>query len=150
MNYVFDKNKPIAIGSDHAGFAYKQATINYLKEKGLEVIDFGTFDNNSVDYPDYAHPVCRSVENKESAFGILYCGTGMGMCITANKHQDIRAGLCWENDIAVLIRKHNNANVICMPARFVALELALEMLDTFITTEFEGGRHENRINKIPC
>jgi ribose 5-phosphate isomerase B len=150
MNSVFDSSKPIAIGSDHAGFEYKEATKKWLQEKGFTVSDFGTKDLSSVDYPDFAHPVASSVENNESAFGILFCGSANGVAITANKHQNIRAGLCWENDVAKLVRLHNNANVICIPARFVALPLAFEMIENFMSTPFEGGRHANRVNKISC
>lgn len=146
----FDLSKPIAIGSDHAGVEYKAATKEYLESKGYKVVDFGTNTTSSVDYPDFAHPVATSVENGETAFGILYCGSANGVAITANKHQNIRAGLCWENDVAVLVRKHNNANIICIPARFVALSLALEMIEKFISTEFEGGRHATRVGKISC
>ncbi|MCU0322363.1 MAG: ribose 5-phosphate isomerase B [Chitinophagaceae bacterium] len=147
---TFDLSKPIAIGCDHAGTDYKDATKKYLEDKGFTVIDFGTHGTASVDYPDFAHAVATSVEKNETAFGILFCGSANGVCITANKHQGIRAGLSWENDVAKLIRKHNNANVICIPARFVALSLALEMIDNFIATDFEGGRHATRVNKIAC
>lgn len=150
MEKNFDLTKPIAIGCDHAGVDYKDAVKKYLEQKGFTVKDFGTFTKDSVDYPDYAHAVATSVENNETAFGILFCGSANGVCITANKHQHIRAGLAWDNDVARLIRQHNNANVICMPARFVALTLVLEMIDNFIATPFEGGRHENRVNKIAC
>lgn len=150
MKKNFDLTKPIAIGCDHAGVDYKDAVKKYLEQKGFTVKDFGTFTKDSVDYPDYAHAVATSVENNETAFGILFCGSANGVCITANKHQHIRAGLAWDNDVARLIRQHNNANVICMPARFVALTLVLEMIDNFIATPFEGGRHENRVNKIAC
>lgn len=150
MSFVFDKNKPIAIGSDHAGFEYKEAVKNWLEEKGYAVKNFGAYSHTSVDYPDFAHPVASSVESGETAFGILFCGSANGVAITANKHQDIRAGLCWENDVAKLVRKHNNANVICIPARFVALSLAIEMIENFMSTEFEGGRHADRVNKIAC
>ncbi|MDE3236483.1 MAG: ribose 5-phosphate isomerase B [Bacteroidota bacterium] len=150
MNSVFDTAKPIAIGSDHAGFEYKEAVKKWLEEKGFQVKDFGTYSVSSVDYPDFAHPVASSVENNETAFGILFCGSANGVAITANKHQHVRAGLCWENDVAKLVRLHNNANVICIPARFVALSLAQEMIENFMTTAFEGGRHANRVNKIAC
>ena len=129
----------IAIGADHAGFEYKEI----LK-------DFGTYSENSVDYPDFAHPVAAAVENGEFTYGILLCGSANGVAITANKHQHIRAGLCWENEVASLVRKHNNANVLCIPARFVSEELAKEITTTFLTTEFEGGRHQNRVEKISC
>ena len=150
MPFVFDSSKPIAIGCDHAGFEYKTALVKFLSEKGYQVKDFGTFSADSVDYPDFAHPTANSVESGESCFGILLCGSANGVAITANKHQHIRAGLCWENDVAVLVRKHNNANIICIPARFVALALAEQMIEIFMTTEFEGGRHATRVNKIPC
>jgi ribose 5-phosphate isomerase B len=150
MPFVFDSSKPIAIGCDHAGFEYKTALVKFLSEKGYQVKDFGTFSADSVDYPDFAHPTANSVESGESCFGILLCGSANGVAITANKHQHIRAGLCWENDVAVLVRKHNNANIICIPARFVALALAEQMIEIFMTTDFEGGRHATRVNKIAC
>ena len=140
----------ISLGSDHAGFDYKEAIKDHLIKSGNEVIDCGTFSDASCDYPDYAHPVATAVENKEAAFGILICGSANGVAITANKHQHVRAGLSWENDVAKLIRKHNDANVICIPSRFVALPLALEMIQNFISTPFEGGRHALRVNKIAC
>ncbi len=150
MNYVFDASKPIAIGCDHAGFEYKEAIKKWLTEKGYTVKDFGAPSLDSVDYPDFAHPTASSVENGETAFGILFCGSANGVAITANKHQGIRAGLCWQNDVASLIRLHNDANVICIPARFVALPLAQQMIEIFMTTAFEGGRHATRVNKIAC
>lgn len=150
MTATFDLSKPIAIGSDHAGFEYKEAIKLWLEKRNYTVKDFGTYNLDSVDYPDFAHPVATSVETGETAFGILFCGSANGVAITANKHQGIRAGLCWENDVAKLVRKHNNANIICIPARFVALALAEEMIENFISTEFEGGRHANRVNKIAC
>jgi ribose 5-phosphate isomerase B len=150
MSFVFDANKPIAIGSDHAGFEYKEAVKKWLTEKGFQVKDFGTDSPASVDYPDFAHPVASSVESSEASFGVLFCGSANGVAITANKHQHIRAGLSWDKEVAEVIRKHNNCNIICMPARWVALPLALEMLETFMNTAFEGGRHQNRVNKIAC
>jgi ribose 5-phosphate isomerase B len=150
MQTTFDLSKPIAIGCDHAGVEYKDATKEYLEKNGYKVKDFGTNGTASVDYPDFAHAVSTSVEKEESALGILFCGSANGVCITANKHQGIRAGLSWENDVAKLIRKHNNANIICIPARFVALPLAFEMIENFINTEFEGGRHATRVSKIAC
>ena len=147
---LFNLALPIAIGADHAGFEYKTKLVNWLNEKGYQVKDFGTYAVDSVDYPDYAHPTALSVENGEVAFGILLCGSANGVAITANKHQGVRAGLCWENEVAKLVRLHNDANIICLPARFVALELAKEMIDTFMNTAFEGGRHANRVNKIAC
>ena len=150
MDFVFDITKPIAIGSDHAGFEYKSELIQWLTKKGFTIKDFGTFNEDSVDYPDFAHPTASSVEKGEAAFGILLCGSANGVAITANKHQAIRAGLCWENDVAKLVRLHNNANIICIPARFVALALAQQMIEIFISTPFEGGRHATRVNKIAC
>lgn len=150
MQTTFDLAKPIAIGCDHAGVEYKDATKKFLEEKGYTVKDFGTHGPLSVDYPDFAHAVATSVETGETAFGILFCGSANGVCITANKHQGVRAGLSWENDVAKLIRRHNNANIICIPARFVALPLAFEMIENFISTEFEGGRHATRVGKIAC
>jgi ribose 5-phosphate isomerase B len=146
----FDLSKPIAIGCDHAGFEYKQSIIKWLSDKGFQVKDFGTYTVESVDYPDFAHPTASSVENGESAFGILICGSANGVNITANKHQGIRSALCWNNDVAKLARQHNNANIISLPARFVALHYAIEMVENFMNTAFEGGRHENRVNKIAC
>ena len=148
MSVSFDLAKPIAIGSDHAGFEYKAALVNWLAEKGYQVADKGVDENKSVDYPDYAHPVAESVEKGETAFGILLCGSANGVCITANKHQGIRAGLSFETEVARLIRLHNDANVICIPARFVSLEYAKQMIEIFISTPFEGGRHQTRVNKI--
>ncbi len=147
---IFNLSKPIAIGSDHAGFEYKQSIKDFLIDKGFQINDFGAPSLDSVDYPDYAHPVASSVENEESAFGILICGSANGVAITANKHQQVRAGICWEAEIAQLIRLHNDANIICIPARFVTLPLALEMIEIFMNTAFEGGRHEKRVNKIAC
>ncbi|TDG37791.1 ribose 5-phosphate isomerase B [Pedobacter changchengzhani] len=138
----------IAIGSDHAGFEYKEALKAYLTEFDLQ--DFGTHSIDSVDYPDFAHPVALAVENKEFDYGILICGTANGVAMTANKHQHIRAAICWENDIALLVRKHNDANILCIPARFVSEYVAKEIATTFLTTDFEGGRHQNRIDKMSC
>ena len=150
MRFVFDSSKPIAIGSDHAGFEYKNALSAWLKGKGYGVIDFGTHSPDSVDYPDFAHPTASSVEKGETAFGILLCGTANGVAMTANKHPQIRASICWQNDIAIVSRQHNDANIICIPARFVSLALAEQMIELFMNTEFEGGRHATRIGKIAC
>ena len=150
MSYVFDNTKPIALGADHAGIDYKNAIKIWLEAKGHTVKDFGTNTTDSVDYPDFAHPTASSVENNEASFGILFCGSANGVAITANKHAGIRAGLCWQVEVAELVRLHNNANVICIPARFVTLDLAKEMIEKFMTTSFEGGRHQNRVNKITC
>ena len=138
----------IAIGADHAGFEYKELLKSYLSE--FKVKDFGTYSLDSVDYPDFAHPVASAVESKEFAFGILVCGSANGVAITANKHQDIRAAICWLNELAALARQHNDANVLCIPARYVSPELAKEMVNTFLNTAFEGGRHEGRVEKISC
>jgi len=150
MNSIFDPTLPVAIGSDHAGFEYKSAVVAWLREKGCLVTDYGAPSAASVDYPDFAHPVAKAVEDRTCGWGILFCGSANGVAMTANKHQGIRAGLCWENDVAVLVRRHNNANIICIPARFVALSLALEMITHFMETPFEGGRHADRVNKISC
>jgi ribose 5-phosphate isomerase B len=150
MSFVFDNTKPIALGADHAGMEYKNAIKIWLEAKGHEVKDFGTYTTDSVDYPDFAHPTASSVEKNESSFGILFCGSANGVAMTANKHAGIRAGLCWETEVAELVRLHNNANIICIPARFVALALAKEMIEKFMNTSFEGGRHQNRVNKITC
>lgn len=147
---VFNVTLPIAIGCDHAGFEYKTKLVQWLNQQGLQVQDFGTYSPDSVDYPDFAHPVATSVEKGESAFGILLCGSANGVCMTANKHQGIRAGLSYATDVAKLIRLHNDANIICIPARFVSFELSKEMIGIFMNTAFEGGRHQNRVNKISC
>jgi ribose 5-phosphate isomerase B len=146
----FDMTKPVAIGADHAGFDYKEDLISFLEGKGIEFKDFGTYSADSVDYPDFAHPVASAVENGDAAFGILLCGSANGVAITANKHQGIRAAICWGVELADLARKHNNANVICIPARFVREGDAEKMVNTFMNTAFEGGRHENRVKKIAC
>lgn len=138
----------IAIGADHAGFEYKELLKSFLT--AYEVKDFGTHSTQSVDYPDFAHPVASAVESKEYTFGILVCGSANGVAITANKHQHIRAAICWLNEIAELARMHNNANILCIPARFVSEDLAKEMTTTFLNTPFEGGRHEGRVDKISC
>lgn len=150
MTSPFNLQKPIAIGSDHAGFDYKEDLISFLEGKGLLIEDFGTHSKDSVDYPDYAHPVATAIESGNYAFGILLCGTANGVAITANKHQGIRAALCWGDEIAKLTRQHNDANIICIPARFVREGDAERMVSTFMTTEFEGGRHANRVGKIAC
>ena len=140
----------IAIGCDHGGFAYKDVIIEMLKEKGIEVMDFGTDSPASVDYPDFVHPVAENVEKGNVDLGVILCGSGNGAAMTANKHQGIRAALCWAEDLAALARQHNDANIISIPARFVTKVLALRMVDIFISTEFEGGRHERRVEKISC
>lgn len=146
---TFDLSLPLAIGSDHAGFEYKAHLINYLRdEKGIALRDFGTYSADSVDYPDFAHPVANAVESHAYGFGILLCGSANGVAITANKHAHIRAAICWTTEIASLARQHNNANVLCIPARFVSFDEAKNIVDTFIATAFEGGRHLTRVNKI--
>ncbi|MEY4002990.1 MAG: ribose 5-phosphate isomerase [Bacteroidota bacterium] len=138
----------LAIGSDHAGFKLKNELLVYLLEKGLELQDFGPDSADSVDYPDYAHKVAESVSTGENDLGILICGSGNGVCITANKHKGIRAALAWEEEIAALARQHNNANVLCVPARFVSKNKAFKIVDAWLDATFEGGRHQNRVSKI--
>ena len=141
--------KPIALCSDHAGFDTKQAVIAFLKEQGIEYKDFGTYSTESCDYPDFAHPSAISVESGDCYPGIAICGSGNGINMTLNKHQKIRAALCWEPELAQLARAHNNANILVMPGRFISNEKALEIVKTFLSTDFEGGRHQRRIDKIP-
>ena len=140
----------IAIGNDHAGPEYKFAIIKLLEDKGIEVINYGTNTLSSVDYPDFIHPVAKDVDTNKVDFGIIICGSGNGANMTANKYQNVRSALCWNKEIVVLAREHNNANILSIPARFTALPQALEMVETFLNTKFEGGRHKNRIDKIPC
>lgn len=140
----------IAIGADHAGFEYKELLIQQLSKLGHQSKDFGTYSLDSVDYPDFAHPVASAVEKKEFELGILICGSANGVAITANKHQGIRAAICWTEELAALARQHNNANIVCIPARFVSVDLAEKILNKFLTTPFEGGRHEKRVEKISC
>ncbi len=142
--------RSIAIGGDHAGFQYKSILSDWLKENGYDVKDLGTYSEDSVDYPDFAHPVAEAVEKNNVQFGVLICGTANGVAITANKHQQIRAGISWNTEVAKLLRQHNDANIICIPARFVSSQLAIEMLREFLVTPFEGGRHGNRVNKMQC
>ena len=144
------QTKTIAIGCDHAGFDYKEPIKKMLETKGFTVLDFGTNDTLSVDYPDFIHPAMNAIETGKAELGIVICGSGNGVAITANKHQQIRAALCWQEDLAALARQHNNANVIAIPARFVSEVLALSMVEIFITTDFEGGRHATRVAKIAC
>jgi ribose 5-phosphate isomerase B len=140
----------VAIGSDHAGFEYKEKLKGWLEAAGYTIKDFGTHSLDSVDYPDFAHPVANAVEKKELDLGILLCGSANGVAITANKHQGIRAALCWTDEIASLARQHNNANIVCIPARFVSEDEARKITETFLNTAFEGGRHANRVGKIAC
>lgn len=147
---MFNLQLPIAIGSDHAGFDQKQQLVAFLKEKNIALKDFGCFTKDSVDYPDVAHPLASAVEGNEYAFGILLCGSANGVAITANKHQGIRAAICWNEEIAKLSRQHNDANIICIPARFVTESAAQKMIEIFMQTPFEGGRHQDRVNKMAC
>ena len=140
----------ISIGNDHAGPAYKKAIVTYLEEKRYNVFNHGTDTFDSVDYPDFGHAVAYDVQSKKADLGIVICGSGNGIAMTANKHQDVRAALCWTKEIAALARQHNDANIISIPARYTSIEQAVEMVDTFLNTKFEGGRHANRVNKIAC
>ena len=140
----------ISIGNDHAGPEYKKAIVTFLESNGFEIINHGTDTFDSVDYPDFGHKVAVDVENETSKFGIVICGSGNGINMTVNKYAKIRAALCWNKEIAMLARQHNNANIISIPARFTSIEQAVEMVAVFLTTEFEGGRHEKRVDKISC
>lgn len=140
--------KKIGIACDHAGYEMKEFLVGYLGAQGYEVLDFGTDSPESVDYPDFAHPLAKAVESGELPLGVALCGTGEGMAMTLNKHQGIRAGLAWAPEIGALIRQHNNANVLVLPARFITNDEAVNILDTFLATEFEGGRHQRRIDKM--
>lgn len=140
----------ISIGNDHAGTAYKNAITKYLESQKIRVLNHGTDENDSVDYPDFVHPVASDVEKGISDFGIIICGSGNGASMTANKHQGVRSALCWNNEIVSLARSHNDANILSIPARFTSLPQALEMVKTFIGTDFEGGRHSRRVDKIDC
>ncbi|MGB5273796.1 MAG: RpiB/LacA/LacB family sugar-phosphate isomerase [Flavobacteriaceae bacterium] len=140
----------IAIGNDHAGTEYKLAVIGLLKSMGIEVANYGTDGSDSVDYPDFVHPVAKDVEEGKVRYGIIICGSGNGASMTANKHQKVRCALCWNKEIVALAREHNDANILSLPARFISLPQSLDMVRTFLETEFAGGRHERRIEKIPC
>lgn len=139
----------ISIGNDHAGTEYKQAIQEYLESKGYTINNYGTNTNDSVDYPDFVHPVATDVSEGKVEFGILICGSANGVAMTANKHQKVRAGICWTKEITELTRQHNNANICCIPARFTAVQQAIQIIDTFLNTAFEGGRHQKRVAKIP-
>ncbi len=139
----------IAIGNDHAGPDYKYQIIKLLESKNILVDNYGTNSEQSVDYPDFVHPVARAVNDKKVDFGILICGSGNGVCMTANKYEKVRAGIGWNDEIVELMKLHNNANILCIPARFVSLSEALNFVEIFLNTNFEGGRHQNRIDKIP-
>jgi len=140
----------IALGGDHAGFNYKNNILEELEEDEIESKDFGPFTSESVDYPDFVHPVAQAVASGEYDLGILFCGSGNGVSMTANKHEGIRAALCWTEEIAELARKHNDANILCIPSRFINYELASDITEVFINTKFEGGRHQRRVDKINC
>jgi ribose 5-phosphate isomerase B len=140
----------IAIGSDHAGFELKEKLKVYLQNKGFDVKDFGTYSTDRADYPDFAHPVAQAVEDKKSDMGVLICGSGNGVNMTANRHHGIRSALCWNSEIAALARQHNDANIIALPARFISEQEAEKCVDVFFSTSFEGGRHTDRVKKIEC
>lgn len=142
--------KVIPIGADHAGFELKAAVIQHLEAAGYEMKDFGCYSEDSIDYPDFGHPVANMVEENKGMLGILICGSGNGINMTANKHQGVRSALCWKKELAELARLHNNANIIALPARFISEAEGLEMVDAFLSTDFEGGRHERRVDKIAC
>jgi ribose 5-phosphate isomerase B len=140
----------IAIGADHAGFEYKQRIIDFLQNEGHVVKDYGCKSVDAIDYPDVAHPVAEAVEGKEFQYGILICGSANGVAITANKHQDVRAAICWNEELAELAKKHNNANILCLPARFISYVLSEKIVRIFLLQQFEGGRHQRRVDKISC
>jgi len=139
-----------SIGNDHAGVDYKEAIVSYLTSKGHEVLNHGTDSEDSVDYPDFIHPVAQDVSSKKAGLGIIICGSGNGASMTANKYQHIRSALCWSKEIVALARQHNNANILSLPARFISIPQAISMVEVYINTDFEGGRHQSRIDKIPC
>ena len=143
-------SKIIPIGADHAGFQLKETLKKHLISKGYEVNDFGCYSEESIDYPDFAHPVAEMVEQNDGMLGILICGSGNGISMSANKHQGIRSALCWKTEVAELARLHNDANILTLPARFISEKEAIEMVDVFFSTAFEGGRHQKRVDKISC
>ena len=140
----------IAVGGDHAGFDLKSKVIEKLKENGYQVKDFGPYSKDSCDYPDYVHPLAQQVVNREFHFGIIICGSGNGVNMVANKYQGIRSGLCWKPELAEMTRLHNDANILAIPARYITEEVGLQIVDAFLNTEFEGGRHQRRVDKINC
>lgn len=140
----------IAIGCDHAGFEYKEGLKKWLADNGYETKDFGTYSKDAIDYPDFAHPVANAIEDKQFDLGILVCGSANGVAIVANKHQGIRAAICWNEELAALARQHNNANIVCLPARFIPYDMAEKITDRFLHESFEGGRHARRVSKISC
>ena len=142
--------KKIGIACDHAGFQMKELLVGYLSTKGYDVIDFGCHSEESIDYPDFGHPLAEAIENGELEQGVGLCGSGEGMAMTLNKHQGIRAGLCWNTDVAALTRQHNDANVVVLPARFISNDEAIAIVNTFLNSDFEGGRHQGRVEKIAC
>ena len=144
------KKTLVPIGCDHAGFQLKEKIISHLTSKGFEIEDFGCYSEESIDYPDFGHPVASKVEANEGMLGIIICGSGNGINMTANKHAGVRSALCWKKELAELARQHNNANIIALPARFISIEEGIEMVDVFLSTEFEGGRHGRRVDKIAC
>lgn len=150
MNTLLLTTMKISIGNDHAGTEYKLAIVGLLKSLNIEVVNYGTDGTDSVDYPDFIHPVAKDVEEEKADYGIIICGSGNGASMTANKHQKVRCALCWNKEIVQLAREHNDANILSLPARYISLPQALEMVKVFLTTAFEGGRHERRIEKIPC
>lgn len=150
MLIYINNTMKISIGNDHAGPEYKKAIVDFLKQKGHEIVNHGTDTFDSVDYPDFGHPVAIDVATGKADFGVVICGSGNGINMTVNKHQGIRSALCWDKEIASLARQHNDANIISIPARFTSIQQAVEMVDTFLNTNFEGGRHANRVNKIAC
>lgn len=151
MVYICNKKiMKISIGNDHAGTEYKNAIISYLEEDGHTVTNHGTNSEDSVDYPDFVHPVADDIATNKSDFGIIICGSGNGANMTANKHQKVRSALCWTKEITQLARQHNDANILSIPARYTSKQQALEMVNTFLNTKFEGGRHKNRVEKIAC
>lgn len=147
---MLERIKTIAVGGDHAGYALKREVIQFIENLNIQVKDFGTYSELSVDYPDYVHPLASAVEKKEFDLGIVICGSGNGVNITANKYQGVRSALCWTVEIAELARQHNNANILALPARFISETLALDIVKAFIQTDFEGGRHQSRVDKIAC
>jgi ribose 5-phosphate isomerase B len=144
-----DDDVPVAICSDHAGYELKEAILDWFSEENIPFTNFGTYSPDSCDYADFAHPMAEAIEDEEAKVGIAICGSGQGMCMTLNKHQTIRAALCWSPEIASIARQHNDANVCCLPARFLNKETAFEIIRTFFDTRFDGGRHQTRIEKIP-
>lgn len=147
---IKQSNKPIGLASDHAGFALKRHIMDLLGQQGIQYTDFGTFSEESADYPDYGHKLGDAIDNSDCDWGIAICGSGNGINMTLNKHSKVRSGLCWNKEIARLVRLHNDANVLAMPARFITEQEARDIVETFFNTEFEGGRHQTRIDKIPC